>query len=128
MLLPKRDLASRARPFVIEAVRQRYQQTTQFLYLGGIVHEDADLTVNIKRRFRLTRACYKLFGLEQYNMPTARLSLKIRLLKTKAIEALMYGCVTWTLNATHYDELGKARLEVLRRLPGFQRRADHTSL
>ena len=33
-----------------------------------------------------------------------------------------------TLNSTHCDELRKAHLEVLRRVLGFQRRADYTNL
>ena len=38
-------------------------------------------------------------------MTTARLSLKVRLLKAEVTETLLYGCVTWTLNAAHYDEI-----------------------
>ena len=35
--------------------------------------------------------------------------------------------VMWTFNATHYDEHRKAHLEVIRRVLGIQRRADHTT-
>ena len=38
-------------------VARAYKQTAQFLYLGGIIHEDADLMVELKRRVRLMRAC-----------------------------------------------------------------------
>ena len=48
MPLQTRDLASRALPFVVEAAGHWYKQTTQFPYLGGLVHEDADLMVEIK--------------------------------------------------------------------------------
>ena len=57
MLLQTQDLASRASPLVIEAVDQRYKQTLQCLYLGGVMHEDADLMVEIKRRVLSMRAC-----------------------------------------------------------------------
>ena len=64
MLLQTRDFASRAPLFVIEAAGQRYKQTMQLLYLGGVIHEDADLMVEKKRRVRLMRACNKWFGAE----------------------------------------------------------------
>ena len=35
---------------------------------------------------------------------TSRLSLEVRLLKADVIETLLYGCVMWTINATHDDE------------------------
>ena len=57
--------------------------------------------VEIKRRVRPMRACYKQFGPERYDTATARLSLKVRRLNAEMIETLLYGCVTWTLNAPH---------------------------
>ena len=125
MLLETQDLASRAPPFDIEAAGQMYEQTTKFLYLSGVIHEDADLVVETKRRARLVGACYKRFGPEPYVTTTVRLSLKVHLLKAEVIETLLYGCVTRTLNATRYDCFRQARFEVLRRVLGFQRRAGH---
>ena len=72
---------------------------------GGVTHEDANLMVEITRRVRLRRACHKRFGPELYEKTTARLSLKVRPLKAGVIETLLYGCVTWTVNATHCDHL-----------------------
>ena len=71
---------------------------------------------------------YTRFGVDLYGMLTARLNLKVRLLKTDLIKTLLYGRVTWTLNMTHLNELRKAHLEALRRVLGFQRRAHHTNL
>ena len=126
MLLQIRDLAPRAPPFVIEAAGQRYEQTIQFLYLSGAIHEDADLMVEIDRRVRLVRACYRRFGPKLYDMTTAPLNVDIRMLKADVIESLLYACVTWILNATLYASLQSAHLEVLRQVP--QRRADRTNL
>ena len=100
----------------------------QLLYLGSVIHEHADLIVETKRRARFMRACYKRLGSELYDMTTAPLRLKARTLQTEVIETLLFGCVTWTLTATHYDEPRKALLEVLRRVLDFQPRADHTNL
>ena len=44
---------SLAPPLVIEAASQRYRQTNQFLYLGGVIHESADLSFEIERRIRV---------------------------------------------------------------------------
>lgn len=44
----------------------------QFLYLA-VIHEGADLMVDIDRRVGFTRACYILFGQELYGMTAAPL-------------------------------------------------------
>ena len=61
----------------------------------------------------MMRPCYKRFALELYTSTTIWLSLKVHQLMTEAIATLVYGCMTWTLNAVCFDELRKARLEVL---------------
>ena len=43
MLLRTPDQAPCTLPLVIEATRQRYRQTTQFLYLGGLIDANADI-------------------------------------------------------------------------------------
>ena len=52
MLLQTPDQAPCTSPLVIEATGQRYKQTTQFLYLGGLVDASADIMPEIKRRVR----------------------------------------------------------------------------
>lgn len=42
-----------APPLVIEEAGQRYRQTAQLLYLGGVIHESADLSLETGRRIRL---------------------------------------------------------------------------
>ena len=64
-----------ASPPVIEAAGQRYRQTAQLLYLGNIINENADLSIEIDRRIRLMRACLKRFGLELYDRTTVPPSL-----------------------------------------------------
>ncbi|MEP3868643.1 MAG: hypothetical protein ABJM32_09625, partial [Parasphingorhabdus sp.] len=130
MLLRTPDQTFTTSPLAIEAAGQKYKQTTQFLYLGGIIHENADLSFEIERRIRLMRACLKRYGPELYDRTNAPLSLKVRMLKAEVIETLLYGCVTWTLNADHFAKLRSAHHEVLLRVIGFQRRlrTDHTTL
>ena len=54
------------------------------------------------------RACLGRFGPELYDRTTASLSLNFRMLKAEAIEALLYGCETWTLRAEHFAKLRTA--------------------
>ena len=60
MLLRTPDQAPCTSPVVIEAAGQRYSQTTNFLYLGGLIDANADSLPEIKRRVRLAWACYSL--------------------------------------------------------------------
>ena len=70
---------SLASPLVIEAAAERYRQTTQFLHLGGVIHERAELSLEIERPIRLMWACLKRLGAELHDMATAPLSLKVRM-------------------------------------------------
>ena len=56
MLLRTPGQITIAPPLVIEAAGQIYKQTAQFLYLGGIFHENADLRLEINRWTRHTMA------------------------------------------------------------------------
>ena len=58
--------------------------------------------------------------------PTERsLELKIRMLRAEALETMLYGCVTWSPRACHYDTLRRAHHRFLtqhnqsRRPPDF---------
>ena len=89
--------------------RGRYTPMTQLLHLGGIIHENVDLSLEIDRQIRsITRACLTRFGPELYDRTTAPLSLKVRMLKPEVIETLLDGCVTWTLRAEHFAKLETA--------------------
>ena len=57
MLLQTPDQITLAPPLVIKAAGQKHKQTTPLLYLGGIIHENADLSLELDRRIRLLRAC-----------------------------------------------------------------------
>ena len=89
MLLQTRDRTPTAPSLV--AAGQRYRQTTQFLQLGGIIHENADLWLEIERRIRLMWACFKRFGPELYDRKTAPISRKACMLKAEVIESCCTG-------------------------------------
>ena len=127
MLLRTPNQALRTSPLVIEAAGQRYRQTMQFLYLGGLVNASADIIPEIKRRIQLAWVCYNRFKRELYDMEAAPFALKVRMLKAEVMETLLYGCVTWTLGQEHFAELRTAHHKLLLRIIGFQRRqrTDH---
>ena len=78
----------------IETAGQTYKQVQSFTYLGGAVTETPDMSVEIARR---TRACWmriRRYSRELYGQPKVALSLKTRMVKAEAIEALLYGCST----------------------------------
>ena len=91
MLLRTPDQAPCNSPLVIEAAVQRYRQTTQFSYLGGLVDASADIMPEIKRWVRLAWACYSRFKRELYDMEAAPFALKLRMLKAEVTETLCTG-------------------------------------
>ena len=110
----------------IEAAGQIYKQVQSFTYLQGAVTETPDMSVKIARP---TRACWmriRRYLQEPYDQPKVALSFKTRMVRTKAIEALLYGCSAWTLRQEHYVKLRTVHHRVLLRIIGAQRkRPDH---
>ena len=110
----------------VEAAGQTYKQVQSFTYLGGAMTEVPDMSVEIARR---TRACWmriRPYLRELYDQPKVALSLKTRMVKVEAIEALLYGCNAWTLRQEHYAKLRTVHHRVLLRIIGTQRKKpDH---
>ena len=78
----------------IAAAGQKYHQVHQFVYLGGLITEDADITRDINRRTKIAWGYFRKFSTELFDKPSAPLRLKARLLKAEAMKALLYGCMT----------------------------------
>ena len=85
MLLRTPDNAPCSSPLVIEAAGQKYRQTTQFWYLGGLIDASADIMPDIKQRVRLAWACYNRFKRELYDLEAAPFALKLHMLKAEVI-------------------------------------------
>ena len=86
MLLRTPDQSPCTSPLVIEAASQRYRQTTQFSYLGGLIDASADILPEIKRRVRLAWACYSRFKRELYYMFAPSFALTLPMLKAEVME------------------------------------------
>ena len=74
--------------------RSTIKQTNRFIYLGGVIDENANINPEIERRIRFAWACFKKYGRQLYDRPTAPLQLKVRMLKAEVLETLLCGCMT----------------------------------
>ena len=106
----------------VEAAGQRYKQTAEFVYLGGGISESAHLDTEIKRRIGAAWASVRKYGSQLYDRRNARLSLKIRLFKAEVMEAMLYGCATWTMRSQDFNSLCTAHHKLLLRIIGFRRK------
>ena len=106
----------------IEAVGQRYKQTTEFVYLGGAISESADLDIEIKRRIGTAWASLRKYSSQLYDRRNPRLSLKVRLFKAEVMEAMLYGCATWTMRSQNFSSLCAAHHKLLLNIIGFRRK------
>ena len=112
--------------FSVEATDQVYNQTNEFVYSGGNVNQNADLSIEVDRRVRNAWCSFQKYTLELYDRPSAPLELKIRMLRAEVLETMLYGCVTWSPRACHYDRLRRAHHRFLTRCIGWRKhkRAD----
>ena len=106
----------------IEADGQTYKQVQFSTHLGGAGTEIPDMFVEIARR---TCACWmriRRYHREVYDQPKVALSLKTRMVKAGAIEALLYECSTRTLCQQNYAKLRTVPHQVLLRIIGHSAR------
>ena len=105
----------------IATAGQKYHQIHQFVYLGGLITEDADITRDVNRRIKLALGCFRKFATELFYRPSELLRLKARLLNAEAMEALLYGCMTLAPRNAHYRHLRTTHHKLLLRVIGHRR-------
>ena len=112
--------------FSVEAAGQVYNQTNEFVHLGGNVNHNADLSIEVDRRIRKAWCSFRKYSLELYDRPSAPLKLKTRMVRAEVLETLLYGWVTWSPSTCHY-KLRRAHHRFLTRCIGWrkQNRAKH---
>ena len=100
------DTRAPAMKIVLNATGQEYRQTTSFAYLGFTVIATSNLSDEIHRRIRAGWMGFKRYTRELYDRPKASLQpLKARMVRSEVVEALLYGCTTWTPLKGHYTKL-----------------------
>lgn len=73
---------------------QVYMQLHDFVYIGGNVDQDGDLSVEVDRCIRDAWCNFWNYSFELYDRSSASLKLKIWMLKAEVLESMQYGCVT----------------------------------
>ena len=121
MCLRTKGLPETTTIFSVEAAGQMYNQTIEFINLGGNLNHNADLSTEIDRRIRNAWCSFRKYTLELCNRPIAPLKLKIRMLRAKVLETMLCGCVTWSPRACYYDTLRRAHHSFLTRCIGWQK-------
>ena len=106
--------------FNVEAAGQVCNQTNEFVYLGGSVKHNADLSIEVDRRIRNAWCSFRKYTFELYDRPSAPLELKLRMLRAEVLETMLYGCVTWNPRACHYDTLRRVHHRFLTRCIGWR--------
>ena len=106
----------------IEAAGQIYKHVQPFTDLGGAVTETPDMSVEIARRTRAYWMRIRRYSRELYYQPKVALSLKTRMVKAEVIQALLYGCSTWSLRQEHHAKRRTVHHRVLFRIIGAQRK------
>ncbi|CAM9829248.1 unnamed protein product, partial [Ascophyllum nodosum] len=78
-----------------------------------------NLSDEIDRRIRAGWMGFKRYKRELYDLPKASLlPLKARMVRSEVVEALLYGCVTWTTLKCHYAKLRTTHDRMLLRILG----------
>ena len=96
-----------------------FNQTNEFVYLAENVNHNADQSIEVDRRIRNAWCSFRKYTLELYDRLGAPLELNIRMLRAEVLETMLYGCVTWSPRACHYDTLGRAHHRFLIRYIGW---------
>ena len=111
----------------VEAAGQVYNQTNEFVYIGGNVNHNLDLSIEVNRHIRNVQCSFQKYTLELSDRPSAPLELRIRMLRAEVLETMLEGCITWSPRACHYDTLRPAHHSFLTRSIGWRKndRADH---
>ena len=120
MCLCEKGMPESTTTFSKEVVGQMYNQTDEFVYLGGNVNHNADLSIEVDRRMH--NAWCKLPEVHPRTStprPSAPLELKIRMLRAEVLETMLCGCVTWGPRACPYDTLRRAHHRLLTRCIGW---------
>ena len=76
------------------------------------------LSAKIDLRICAVWMSFSRYWAKLYDRPTASLDLKSRAEKSEVVEAIMYGCATWTLLKDDYQKLREAHDWMLLRILG----------
>ena len=79
--------------FKVEAASQVYNQTNDFVYLGGNVNHKAGLSIEVDQCIRNAWCGLRKYTLEQYDRPSTPLELKICMVRAEVLETMLYTLI-----------------------------------
>ena len=91
--------------FNVASTGQVYNQTNEFIYLGGDVDHNADLSIKVNRCIRNAWCSFRKYTLELYHRAIFPLKLNTRMPRAEVLETMLYGCVTRSPRVCHYDTI-----------------------
>ena len=89
----------------------REVETLYFVLVGVSVHDfniRQGTYIEVDRRICNAWCSFRKYTLELHDRPSAPFELKIRMLRAEVLETILYGYVTWSPRACHYDTLCRA--------------------
>lgn len=94
-----------------------YERVKQFKYLGGVVSEDNEVSLEIKARLAAGNRCYFSF---QRLLKSSLITRKLKLLVYKTIikPVVLYGSETWTMTSRDGNRLNVWERKILRKIYG----------
>ena len=107
--------------FSVEAAGHVYNETNEFVYLGGTFDHDVDLSIEVDWRVRNVWCSFRKCTLELYDRSSAPLEFRIRMLRAEVLEIMLYGFVMWSPRACCYDTLRRAHHRFLTRFIGWRK-------
>ena len=115
---------------VFNATGQQYVQNTQFTcFVCAVTETPKHVSTEIDRRIPTERMSSRRYTREWYDHPkTSLLRLKARMVKSKAVEALLYGCAIWTPLKGHCNKLRTKHHRMLPRIPEAWRRSSNNRI
>lgn len=99
----------------LEGEREKYERVVQFKYLGALMTEDNDVSVEIKARLAAGNKCYYAFN---KLLKSSSLSRRLKLTVYRVIirPVVLYGCEAWTLSGRDKNMLRVWERKVLRKI------------
>ena len=91
MCLRMKEMSEPTATFTVEVAGQVYNQTNEFIYLGGNVNHNADLSIEVNRCIRNAWCSFRKYTLELCGRPSAPLE---RMLRAEVLETMLYDCIT----------------------------------
>jgi hypothetical protein len=99
--------------FVIDG--QQIEEVKQFEYLGSMINNTGDSTIEIKRRLALARTTVQSM-INIWKSRGLSLDLKVRLLRATAFSIATYGCESWALTKNDRKRVDAFEMWCYRRL------------